>query len=314
MVENGPIVEPSSICDVRSSIAFKDIDNKFDPIWRYLNKNEEIFIDQHLLRITVLNKNQKIIGEYDLLLKRWFKRWQVTTPSIRNYWWRKTITRLGELRNSHDERKPSIFSRVINFIKRIGAKKAIYLIGDTHFDHDNIIEYCHRKHDGRLFRDAHEMNEIMSKKWNDTVKEWDTVYFLGDYTGPPASRLAQYYKKLKYWTGQLKGNKISILGNHDRNGGGIKFASSKVLHYKNHIFLLIHDPSQVNNWHNWVIHGHKHNNELEDYPFINGESKTINVSVELLDDYQPLNMDTLLSLDIDSIKRMERVKSQPERW
>lgn len=157
------------------------------------------------------------------------------------------------------------------------------------------------------------MNEVIKNNWNKSVGENDTVYFLGDYTGPPSSRLALYYGKLRYWTSLLKGNKISILGNHDRKGGCIKFASSKVLHYKKRTFLLIHDPSQVNNWHGWVIHGHKHNNDLENFPFINGERKTINVSAELLD-YQPLSIDRLLSLNIDSIKRMTDVNNEPERW
>jgi calcineurin-like phosphoesterase family protein len=108
----------------------------------------------------------------------------------------------------------------------------------------------------------------------------------------------------------LKGNKISILGNHDCKGGNIKFASSMVLHYKKHTFLLIHDPSQVNNWHNWVMHGYKHTDDLKDFPFINGKRKTINVSAELLD-YQPMDIDKLLSLNIGSIKRMENINSHP---
>jgi len=296
-----------------STIAFKDIDQNFDQIWRHLNENEELSIDQHLLRITVLNKKQKIIGEYDLLLQRWLNRWQVTTPGVRRYWWRKTLNRLGLLRSLPQERKQSIIGKILNFIKRIWTKKTIYFIGDTHFDHQNIMEYCHREHNGRLFCNVQEMNEVIKNNWNKSVGENDMVYFLGDYTGPPPSRLAMYYRKLRYWTSQLRGNKISILGNHDLNGGCIKFVSSKVLHYKKHSFLLIHDPSQVNNWHNWVIHGHRHNNDLKDFPFINGERKTINVSVELLD-YQPLNIDKLLSLNIDSIKRMETINSQPEKW
>jgi calcineurin-like phosphoesterase family protein/2'-5' RNA ligase len=296
-----------------STIAFKDIDQKFDQIWHHLNENEELSINQHLLRITVLNKRQKIIREYDLLLQRWLNRWQVTTPGIREYWWRKTINRLERLRSLPQERKQPVIGKIFNFIKRIWAKKTIYVIGDTHFDHRNIMESCNRKYHGIPFRNVKEMNEVIKNNWNKSVGENDRVYFLGDYTGPPPNRLGVYYEKLRYWTSQLKGNKISILGNHDRNGGCIKFASSKVLHYKKYTFLLIHDPSQVNNWHKWVIHGHKHNNDLVDYPFINGERKTINVSVELLD-YQPLNIDRLLSLDIESIKRMETINSQPERW
>ena len=51
---------------------------------------------------------------------------------------------------------------------------------------------------------------------------------------------------------------------------------------------------------------------MSKYPFINGERKTINVSVELTN-YRPISLDYLLSLDIDSIKRMETISSNPER-
>jgi calcineurin-like phosphoesterase family protein len=87
-----------------------------------------------------------------------------------------------------------------------------------------------------------------------------------------------------------------------------------VLRHGGYTFLLIHDPDQKpQDWHGWVIHGHKHNNNMRHYPFINGEHKTINVAVELID-YQPLSIGKLLSLDIGSIRRMETIKSQPERW
>jgi len=288
-----------------STIAFKDIDQKFDLIWRYLNENKALSINQHLTRITVLNKHQKIIGEYDLILKRRLSRWQVITPGVRGYWWRKTIAEFKKLLNG--ERKLSTWEKVLNFVKRIWTKKTIYIIADTHFDHENIMEYTHRN---ELFHNVQGMNETMVRNWNDTIKDEDTVYFLGDYTGPPNNNLGIYYRKLQRWTSQLKGKKISILGNHDRNSGCIRFADSKVLHYRKHTFLLIHDPKQVNNWHGWVIHGHEHNNKPEEYPFINGEKKTINVSVELID-YRPLSIDKLLSLNLESIKRID---SQPERW
>jgi calcineurin-like phosphoesterase family protein/2'-5' RNA ligase len=297
-----------------STIAFKDIDSKFDQIWRYLNENEKPSIDQHLLRITVLNKNRRIIGEYDLMLQRWLSRWQVITPGIRRYWWRKTINRLRVLRTLPQEGKPSIFGRIFNFIKKILTKKTIYLVGDTHFDHQNIIKYCDRP-----FRDAQEMNEAMIRNWNDTVKEGDIVYFLGDWAFGKGCR------PTKYWMDRVQGHIKAIKGSHDPDDKSLKMLEFYELSHKGTRFLLIHspdpnDPKQTENqekkledWHGWIIHGHKHNNNLKDYPFINGERKTINVSVELLN-YQPLNIDTLLSLNIDSIKRMETINSQPERW
>jgi calcineurin-like phosphoesterase family protein len=89
--------------------------------------------------------------------------------------------------------------------------------------------------------------------------------------------------------------------------------------------LLIHNPNpddnhqtqeqklKLVNWHGWVIHGHVHNNEMNKYPFINGERKTINVSVELIN-YEPVSPEYLLSLDLGSIKLMRTIDSPPERW
>ena len=76
---------------------------------------------------------------------------------------------------------------------------------------------------------------------------------------------------------------------------------------------LVHDPVNLPiKWDDWVIHGHKHNNDMKNYPFINGENKTINVSAELLN-YKPVDLDFLISLKLDSIKRMDLVDSQPVR-
>ena len=86
----------------------------------------------------------------------------------------------------------------------------------------------------------------------------------------------------------------------------------EILRYKNHKFLLVHDPDNLPiKWDGWIIHGHKHNNDMKNYPFINGEKKTINVGVELLN-YKPIDLDFIISLKPDSIKRMELVDSKPE--
>jgi hypothetical protein len=52
---------------------------------------------------------------------------------------------------------------------------------------------------------------------------------------------------------------------------------------------------------------------MDKYPFINGGRKTMNVSAELTN-YKLVSLEYLLSLDLDSIKRMRTIDSQPERW
>jgi 2'-5' RNA ligase len=77
-----------------TTIAFKDIDKKFEDIWEYVKKKEKPSINQQLLRITVLNENRIIIGEYDLILQRWLSR----REALSKITWQKTINRLKELR------------------------------------------------------------------------------------------------------------------------------------------------------------------------------------------------------------------------
>jgi calcineurin-like phosphoesterase family protein len=273
-----------------SVIAFKDIDRKFEDIWRYIGRKEKPHIDQYLTRITILGKGRRIIREYDLILKRWLNRWQVVLPGVRRYWWQKTINKLRELQGLPPKRK------------------TVYLIGDTHFDHKNIIRYVHRP-----FRNAQQMNTVMIRNWNDTVKPRDTVYFLGDWA------YGRNHKPAKYWRSKLKGHIVSIKGSHDGREKGIRFEEFKVIKYNGYTFLLIHDPDDketiktVKERYDWIIHGHKHNNDMRDYPFINGERKTINVSVELIN-YRPLSIDKLLSLNIDSIRMMRTIDSEPETW
>ena len=152
------------------------------------------------------------------------------------------------------------------------------------------------------------MNKFMVNNWNHTVGPKDTVYHLGDWSFGRGSRSPSYWRK------KLHGHILSVKGDHDRKTKGMRFREYKVLRYGGYSFLLVHDPDKKPfDWHGWVIHGHKHNNNMRYYPFINGERKTINVSVELIG-YKPVSIDNLLSLGLDSIRRMRTIDSQLERW
>jgi calcineurin-like phosphoesterase family protein/2'-5' RNA ligase len=256
-------------------------------------------ISQHVLRVTVLGRGSRIQCEYDLILKRLLSRKEGL--SVR--WWRRTIGALNvELGPLREEHVPT--SNACHY----------HFIGDTHFDHRaTITRFIHRP-----FSDIDRMNEAIRYNWNRRVGENDKVYFLGDYTGPPPKDWEEYYKELRRVTGRLRGIKVSILGNHDRIGGCMEFEKARILRVGQYRFLLIHNPSDrrvktIKAKYDWVIHGHVHNNEMDRYPFINGEQKTINVGVELLD-YEPVSLEHLLSLDLGSIKRMRTIDSRPERW
>jgi len=262
-------------------------------------KEDDPRISLNLLRITVLGRRSRIQAEYDLVLKKMLSR----KEALSKYWWRKTIEAFRGFQNASSKTEP----------RRI-SNQSVYLAGDTHFDHKNIIRHCHRP-----FSNVTKMNEVIISNWNSIVGDNETVYFLGDWT------FGWGHKPAGYWKRQLKGNIISIRGSHDRGRGGIQFQEFEEIHVGGYDFLLIHNPNpndrhqtreqkkKLKNWQGWVIHGHVHNNNMDRYPFINGEKKTINVSAEVIN-YEPVSLKYLLSLGLDSIKRMRTIDSQPERW
>jgi len=87
-----------------TTIAMKDIDWQFRYIWSYVNKKEKPHINQHLVRITVLNENRKIEREYDLMFKRWLNR----REALSNRLWRKTMNKLRQFQNLPPEKPTSL--------------------------------------------------------------------------------------------------------------------------------------------------------------------------------------------------------------
>ena len=83
----------------------------------------------------------------------------------------------------------------------------IFVTADTHFNHENIIKYCDRP-----FKNVKEMNEAIIKNWNDTVREDDIVYHLGDFGFGTKEELQEIFNR-------LNGKKYLIMGNHDYRVG-----------------------------------------------------------------------------------------------
>ncbi len=281
-------------------------DKSYTLIWNYLNKDDKGILDSVLslftgkkrynkvipyllgfgTRITLLNDRSKIVFEYDLLQKRFLSR----EEALSSRQMKRTLALLRFKTGTELTNKPKL------------SHDDPFIVSDLHLDHTNIIRYCYRPF---LSKDTEEMNRVLINNWNNTIDSGDTVYFLGDLVYGKSSH------SHSYWTRQLNGKIVYIGGNHDAGLPNKK--EYKILNFGGHDFLLIHDPNKIPiRWDGWIIHGHKHNNDIRDYPFINGDKRTINVSIELIG-YRPLNLRTLLSLDIDSIKRMDTIHSQPVR-
>lgn len=83
--------------------------------------------------------------------------------------------------------------------------QVIYFTSDLHFGHRNVIKFCNRP-----FSDEKEMQTALIENWNNTVRDNDIVFVLGDTFWFNDSRT------IKKVLAQLKGKCIYILpGNHD---------------------------------------------------------------------------------------------------
>jgi calcineurin-like phosphoesterase family protein len=77
----------------------------------------------------------------------------------------------------------------------------IWLIGDTHFGHANIIRYCNRP-----FKTVEEMDEALIANWNARVNPGDSVLHVGDFA----------WRDPEKYLERLNGNILVLIGNHDK--------------------------------------------------------------------------------------------------
>jgi len=131
----------------------------------------------------------------------------------------------------------------------------IFVVADTHFNHENIIKYCERP-----FINAQEMNEILIKNWNKVISKNDIVFHLGDYGFGSKEDLQKIFNR-------LNGKKYLIMGNHDLRVGkkyyqelGFKEVYKK--QYEFDKYILTHRPIEVSK--NKInVYGHIHNKPVE---------------------------------------------------
>lgn len=99
--------------EFHSTIAFKDIDTRFNKIWDYIKSVEEPNINQHLLRVTIL-QGGRIFNEYDLMLRELLNRSQ----SLSDHKWHQTISKFREMQRTHQMQDMSIVDEFKAFIKK----------------------------------------------------------------------------------------------------------------------------------------------------------------------------------------------------
>lgn len=155
-----------------------------------------------------------------------------------------------------------------------------YLLGDTHFGHTNIINFC-----SRPFLDKRHMDNRLFNAWVSKTRTAVATFFLGDFG------------KLPLRANLLPKPIFFINGNHDR--GGYK---ALILDISGFQVLLMHDPynAATLGWNGWLIHGHTHQNR----PYVDPVAKTVNVSAEAIG-YEPVSLRQIIS-DMGSKEVIQR--------
>ena len=160
-----------------------------------------------------------------------------------------------------------------------------FLTSDLHLGHHHAVRYYCRPF---LWGDTDQMDRVLTKNWNHTVRPDDSVIFAGDFTYKADCDATDAYRSA------LNGTVTWIEGNHDTGMDDTHFSHS--LTTEDRTFLVIHNPKHVPaGYRGWVIHGHTHNARLGDYPFISFTHKTVNVSTDVTG-YRPVPLTEVLAL------------------
>jgi calcineurin-like phosphoesterase family protein len=239
-----------------------------------------------LFRISLLRRGF-LWKEYDLPRRRWLSR-------------SEALDQTEWVRTREEYRKGEGFELRSPVTRNYSPP---FVIGDLHLGHAGIIDYCRRP-----FSSSREMDKVLIRNWNYTVRPGDGVFFLGDLRHGRHAPPAEYYLE------RLCGRILFIRGNHDKGlPGGVR--DFRITHC-GITFLLIHDPEDVPAGEtSWVLHAHHHNNNIAKYPFINTETRTINVSAELVN-YAPVGLDEIARFIRESAPRehLQTLKDARERY
>jgi len=167
-----------------------------------------------------------------------------------------------------------------------------YFTSDQHFGHFNIIRLSRRP-----FETVEEMNEVMLVKWNDKVRDEDTIYILGDLFFRAAT--------VEPILASLKGHKHLIVGNHDGSWmDRVRLAdyfesvqTLKEVNVDGCLLTLCHYPmlSYPQARRGYMIYGHIHNNVGDDYwPLIQRRPRMFNAGVDV-NGFEPVTLDELVA-------------------
>ena len=163
-----------------------------------------------------------------------------------------------------------------------------YFIADPHFGHNNIITF--KDDEGKLtrpFKTIEEMDDLIIENINSVVRIVDKLYILGD--------VAMNRRHLKTLERINTKKLILVRGNHDT------FKLKDYTHYfkdiraykvmSKHGLIFSHipiHPHSLQGTINYNIHGHLHQNDLNDPHYFNIDPERIR--------YMPIELEEILAI------------------
>jgi calcineurin-like phosphoesterase family protein len=149
----------------------------------------------------------------------------------------------------------------------------VYLIADLHFGHDNIATW-------RGFNSIEEHDNLIIENCNKVVSSSDTLWILGDVAMGHEDNIDKL--------GLMNGYKKLVLGNHDTR------PTEHYLRYVHRVYgahnlknyILTHIPVHPHEFPRFSgnIHGHLHNEKIDDPRYFCVSAEQINYTPILLTD------------------------------
>jgi len=166
----------------------------------------------------------------------------------------------------------------------------IFFSADCHFDHANIIKYCHRP-----FKTVEDMNNTIVDNWNKIVRSDDLVYHVGDFA-------YRGHTNARVWESRLNGQIVHIRGNHDNNNGVKTLIDKCMMFFGGKDVFVQHHPPDIVPSCDFCICGHIHDKwkykMIENVP-------VINVGVDVWN-YEPVKIDNVLKF-YNKIMKSEKI-------
>ena len=151
----------------------------------------------------------------------------------------------------------------------------VFVISDLHLSHKNMAIK-------RGFKDELEHDNFIIQKWNSVVTKRDIVYVLGDITMEKSSPY--------YLIDKMNGIKKVILGNHDMPQHIptlLKHVNQVAGMFKYKNLILTHCPIHESELGRFSknIHGHVHENTLDDDRYVNVSCEAVNYTPVLISEF-----------------------------